>query len=177
MPFPPGSMSACLWAASSESHLRPAAPAGACLGAPPTVHPILCYLSLGVSEELVGAGQAGGASGVGGGHGGPEGRGREEIPCAPAPLIQKQAGTGAEAVSPQSPFHLGLRLGGPGPLAKPCATWGLVTGQSLRAESAMALVLGPRLAVGEHDLHLPWPSTPSPARLPSPLGTASGNKN
>lgn len=92
------------------------------------------------------------------------------MPCAPAPLIRKQAGTGTGAVSPQSPFHLGLRLGGSGPLVKPCAMWGLVTGQSLWAESAMEPALGPGWLWGEHGLHLPWPSTSSLGQAPLAFG-------
>lgn len=104
--------------------------------------------------------------------------GRErKFPVAPPPLIQKQAGMGAAAVSPQSPFHLDPGFGGLGPLVKPCATWGLVTGQSLWAESAMELVLGPRLVVEKGGLHLPWPSTSSLSQAPLAFGTISGNKN
>lgn len=87
----------------------------------------------------------------------------------PAPLIQ--AGRdGAEAVSPQSPFHLVLRRGASGSLVKTCATWGLVTGQSPWAASVMELVLGPRLVVEEHDLHLPWPQHLILGRAPIACG-------
>lgn len=94
----------------------------------------------------------------------------------PAPRIQ--AGRdGGRGCSPQSPFHRDLRLGALGPLVKPCATWGLVTGQSLWAASVMESVLGPRLVVEERGRHLPWPQPLVLGQAPIALGTVSGSRN